>query len=145
MMHLQVVIPERELFDGEVEAIQLPGAEGQLGILPGHAAVITLLAEGELHAMRGDEVYRFAIHGGFAQIEGDRVIVLADSAEQAEGIDLHRAEVAWERAVEALRHHNLPPAERQARTEHLKRAETRLRIARHRTPSGPPKFSGGTN
>jgi len=141
MLNLVVVTPERQLFASKVDSVRLPTDMGQIGILPHHTELITTISEGELIARQKDEVYRFALHGGFAQIMGDEVIVLADSAERVEDIDMERAELALERAVEALQKGDLSADERERYERRLHRAETRLRLARRRQRSGPPKYA----
>ena len=130
-LRLNIVTPEGELFAGEVDALLVPGAEGQLGILPHHAPLITVLDEGELVVRQGEEEYVFAIHGGYMQVLPDRVIVLADVAERASEIDIGRAEEARRRAEELLAQEP-PPEERAAALAALRRPLIRLRVARRR-------------
>ena len=130
-LRLNIVTPEGELFAGEVDALLVPGAEGQLGILPHHAPLITVLDEGELVVRQGEEEYVFAIHGGYMQVLPDRVIVLADVAERASEIDIGRAEEARRRAEELLAQEP-PPEERAAALAALRRSLIRLRVARRR-------------
>ena len=92
VLKLRVVTPERQLVEAEAEAVQLPGAEGYLGILPGHAPLITLLKTGVLSYRRGGREEAWAIASGLAEISDDRVSVLADSAEGPEDIDAAAAE-----------------------------------------------------
>ncbi len=140
-LRLDIVTPERELFSGEVNSILAPGFEGQLGILPQHAPLLTVLEEGVLvvrHPERGE--LTFAIHGGYMQVLPDRIIVLADVAERAEEIDVQRAEEARQRAEELLQQE--PPEEvRAAAMAALRRSLVRLRVARrrHAQPPGEPR------
>jgi F-type H+-transporting ATPase subunit epsilon len=128
---LDIVTPERELFTGEVDSVLAPGVEGQLGVLPRHVPLITVLEDGLLVARREDTELTFAIHGGYMQVLGDRVIVLADVAEWAADIDIERAEAARRRAVELLK--KQPPPETRAAVEQaLGRSLVRLRVARRR-------------
>lgn len=136
-MHLVIVIPEKQLFDGEVESVKLPGELGQLGVLPRHMPLITALGEGELVARQRGEVYRFAIHSGVAQITADEIIVLAQTAEAPEEIDLERARHALDQAVSKLREKGLSEEERLRYEAKRERAETRLRIAQRRKPATP--------
>ncbi len=131
-MHLVVVIPEKQLFEGEVEYLKLPGHVGELGVLPRHMPLITALGEGDLIARQRGEIYTFAIHGGVAQITADEVIVLAQTAEAPEEIDVQRAQAALEMALSKLREAGLSPAERARYEAKRERAETRLRIAQRR-------------
>jgi F-type H+-transporting ATPase subunit epsilon len=98
-----IVTQERTVFSEAVSYISLPGANGVMGVLPNHTALLTTLQFGEVMVRNpaGEEQY-FAIGGGFAEVQPDRVVILADSAEQAEEIDLERAESARERAVEEM-------------------------------------------
>ncbi len=136
-MHLVIVIPEKQLFDGEVESIKLPGYTGQLGVLPKHMSLITALGEGELVARQRGETYRFAIHSGVAQISADEVIVLAQTAEAPEEIDEARARKALEEALHKLQKAGLSEAERQRYLAKRERAEVRLRLVQQRRPGAP--------
>jgi F-type H+-transporting ATPase subunit epsilon len=138
---LTIVSPERELYSGEVDIVLAPGIDGQLGILPNHAPLITQLADGELCARVGDEEYYFAIHGGFMHVLPHKVTVLADVAERAEEIDIERARAARQRAADILS--QTPPEERRLTEVALRRSDVRLKVARRRrrrppTPSTQP-------
>jgi len=102
-LKVDIVTAERTVYSGEVEAIIAPGVEGQLGILPHHAPLMTILQAGELVVRKGGRDESLAISGGFLEVRPDRVIILADSAERAEEIDIARAEAARKRAEERLR------------------------------------------
>jgi F-type H+-transporting ATPase subunit epsilon len=103
-IELIIVTPERQLLRQSVVEVTLPGAEGQLGVLPGHAPLITELGIGELsYETKGSsESVAVAVISGFAEILGDRVTVLAETAERPEEIDISRAEEAKKRAEERL-------------------------------------------
>jgi F-type H+-transporting ATPase subunit epsilon len=101
---LDIVTAERVVYSDDVDIVVAPGVEGQLGILPHHAPLMTMLQPGELRVRKGGEEVSLAITGGFLEVRPDRVIVLADAAERAEEIDIHRAEEAKRRAQEQLRH-----------------------------------------
>jgi F-type H+-transporting ATPase subunit epsilon len=103
-LKLDIVTVERIIFTGDVDMIIAPGEDGQLGILPHHAPLMTTLKPGELIARRSGEEFCMAISGGFLEVQPDRIIVLADSAERAEEIDVARAEEAKKKAQEALAH-----------------------------------------
>ncbi len=108
-LRVEVVTGEREvLVQDDVDMVVAPGIEGQLGILPEHAALITTLVSGELRIARGGAEDALAISGGFLEIADDRVIVLADAAEHAEEIDLARAEEARRRAARPRRAYDDP-------------------------------------
>jgi len=101
---LVIVTPEKQLLRGKVADVQMPGENGYLGILPGHAPLMTELGIGELsyHDMGGKESAHVAIVRGFAEVLPDRVTVLAETAERAEEIDLQRAKDALARAEKRL-------------------------------------------
>jgi F-type H+-transporting ATPase subunit epsilon len=103
-IELIIVTPERQLLREAVVEVTLPGAEGQLGVLPGHAPLITELGIGELsyQAKDSSESVPVAVISGFAEILGDRVTVLAETAERPEEIDIPRAEEAKKRAEQRL-------------------------------------------
>jgi len=106
-LHLEIVTSERTVFSGDVDMVTIPGSGGVMGVLPHHAPVLSTLKPGELRVKIGEEVYEFAIGGGFVDIHDNRVIILADSAERADEIDVARAEAARARAAELLK--NPPP------------------------------------
>ena len=103
-IELIVVTPERQLLRERVVEVQLPGADGYLGVLPGHAPLMTEIGIGELsyHDVAGKESAHLALVRGFAEVLPDRVTVLAETAERAEEIDLARAEAARARAEKRL-------------------------------------------
>ena len=99
---LDIVTAERIVYSEEVDEVIAPGVEGQLGILPHHAPLMTILQSGELVVKRGSDEDIMAISGGFLEVRPDRVIILADSAERAEEIDTERAEAARKRAEQRM-------------------------------------------
>jgi F-type H+-transporting ATPase subunit epsilon len=101
-LELQVATPERELVRQQVKDVQLPGKDGYLGILPGHAALLGRLGAGALCYTAGAETHYVAIDGGFLEVLDDHVRVLADAAEKAENIDVARAKSDLEKATEQL-------------------------------------------
>jgi F-type H+-transporting ATPase subunit epsilon len=127
-LHVEVVTAERELYNGEADMVSAPGAEGRLGILPRHAALLTFLTPGELRITLRDAEEPIFVSGGFLEVLNNTVTVLADSAEHAEEIDQARAEEARRRAQERLTqaHSDIERAELQGA---LERAVTRLRVA----------------
>jgi len=127
---LEIVTAERMVYSEDVEAVIAPGIEGQLGILPHHAPLMTILQSGELRVKRGADEDIMAISGGFLEVRPDRVIVLADSAERAEEIDETRAEAAKQRAEQRLKERGVIPGLDTARAEAaLRRAMARLTVA----------------
>jgi F-type H+-transporting ATPase subunit epsilon len=137
---LDIVTAEGVVFSEDVDVVVAPGVEGQLGILPHHAPLMTMLQPGELRARKGGEEFSLAISGGFLEVRPDRIIVLADAAERAEEIDIARAEAAKRRAEELLRQH--PPEVNAAQAEAaLRRSLARLKVVerrRKRKPGGQP-------
>ncbi len=130
-LRLEVVTAEREVFSGEVDSIQAPGAEGELGILPRHAPLVAMLQAGELRYRRADEETNLAIGGGFLEVANNRVIVLADSAERADEIDLARAQEAQERARTLIaERRSADRASFEQALAELRREQIRIRVAR---------------
>jgi len=124
---IDIVTAERVVYSAEADIVIAPGVEGQLGILPHHAPLMTILQAGELVVRRGGEESSLAISGGFLEVRPDRVIVLADQAERAEEIDIARAEEARKRAEERLK--EKPAGLDAARAEAaLRRAMVRLTV-----------------
>ena len=95
---LEIVTPERGIISQRVDEVQVPGAEGAFGVLPGHTPLLATLQVGELWYRRGEETSYVAVSFGFAEVQPDRVSILAQIAEEAEDIDVTRAEAAELRA-----------------------------------------------
>lgn len=131
-LRLDIVTVERLAYSEEVDMVIAPGIEGQLGILPRHAPLLTALTYGELRAKRGDEEDVFAISGGFMEVQPDRVTVLGDTAERAEEIDLERAEAARRRAEERLRSQVQDSVDFVRADAALHRSLTRIKVAEAR-------------
>ena len=126
-IRLDIVTAEKAVFSEDVDVVVAPGIEGQLGILPHHAPLMTTLQPGELLVKKGGEELSLAISGGFLEVRPDRIIVLADTAERSEEIDQARAEAAKRRAEERLK--TRPPDLDVARAEAaLRRAIARLQV-----------------
>jgi len=127
-MKVEIVTVERMVYSGEADMVIAPGIEGVLGILPRHAPLLTALQVGELRVKNDGEEISMAIGGGFMEVSPDKVIVLADTAERAEEIDLARAEAARERAERLLR--EKPQGVDLAGIEGaLRRSQIRLKVA----------------
>ena len=130
-IRLDIVTAERVVFSEDVDLVLAPGVEGQLGILPHHTPLMTMLQPGELRVRKGGEEFFLAISGGFLEVRPDRIIVLADAAERVEEIDVARAEEAKRRAQERLSQR--APDLDVARTEAgLRRALARLEVVGRR-------------
>ena len=146
-LSVEIVTAERVVRVEEgVDVLIAPGSEGQLAILPRHAPLMTTLDIGELVFRRGSEEAHFAVTGGFMEVRGDRVIVLADAAEAEEEIDVTRAAEARARAEERLkqaREQAVSDADMARVQAALQRALLRLRVAeRRRRQPGPPRPGG---
>ena len=127
-----IVTQERTVFSQQVASVSLPGTEGRMGILPNHSALLTTLDFGDVWVRHTDgEEEHFAIGGGYAEVQPDKIIILADSAEQAEEIDLERAEKARERAQQAMSEGVTDDPDRYAQIQaSLMRAQIRLDVGR---------------
>ena len=130
-IRLDIVTAERVVYSEDVDVVIAPGIEGELGILPHHAPLMTTLQAGELRVRKGGEELSLAISGGFLEVRPDRVIVLADAAERAGEIDIARAEEAKRRAEEQLSH-RAPGVDTAQAEAALRRSLTRLKIAERR-------------
>ncbi|MBI1955219.1 MAG: F0F1 ATP synthase subunit epsilon [Acidobacteria bacterium] len=126
--HLRIVTPNRQLVSEEIEECQIPGKAGYLGVLPGHAPLISELKVGEFSYRRGREVCYLAVSGGFLEVLPDQVTVLAETAEKAEEIDRERANAAKERAEQRLKHAD-PDTDIHRAVAALERALIRLQVA----------------
>jgi F-type H+-transporting ATPase subunit epsilon len=99
---LEIVTPDRSIVREQVDEVEIPGAEGYFGVLPGHTPMLAMLQVGEMWYRRGQEKTHLSIAFGFAEVLPDRVTILAQIAERADEIDLARAEAAHRRAQERL-------------------------------------------
>ncbi len=125
---LEIVTPEKKVVDTAAEDVQIPGKNGYLGILPGHAPLITELAVGEVRFHAGGEQHLLAVAWGFAEVLPDKVTVLAESAESPDEIDVERARKAKQRAEQRLTSGDTNvDVERALNAIH--KAETRLDVA----------------
>ena len=132
-IELEVVTPERFVLDQKVESIEMPGRDGYLGILPGHAPLLTELGVGILTYQKGAEVRRLTVVNGYAEVLPDRVIVLAEVSERAEEIDVQRARTAAERAQSELaKATGAPETDWQSASAALQRALVRVEAASKR-------------
>lgn len=129
---LEIVTAESSIFSDDVDIVIAPGSEGEMAILPKHAPLMTALKEGELRTRKGKEEYSLCVSGGFLEVRPDRVIVLADSAERAEEIDIDRAEEARRRAEKLLSEKYKPEVDSARAEAAMRRALMRLKIAERR-------------
>lgn len=144
---VDIVTRDRRLVSDEVDMITLPGSAGQMGILHGHAPMVSTLDIGEIVLHKGNDLNYIAIGGGIVEVRPDKVVVLAESAERADEIDEARASAALERARLSLQEN--PPSDRKPLIEAaLHRSTLRLKVARRRSnrPSRPgPSFDDTNN
>jgi F-type H+-transporting ATPase subunit epsilon len=136
-IRLEIVTPEKLAYSDEVDAVALPGSEGELGILPHHAPLISMLGAGELRFRKGGLEESFAIVGGFVQVLPDKVVVMAETADLAAEIDLERAEEARRDAERALAAGFVEPADVAKARAALQEALVRIRVAERRHREGP--------
>jgi F-type H+-transporting ATPase subunit epsilon len=127
-LHLQIVTPDKRLVSEDVDQVQIPGKSGYLGVLPGHAPLLSELMIGEISYTKGGTTQYLAVSWGFAEVLPDKVTILADAAERADEIDVKRAQDAKARAEEALRK-GAQDLDYDATLFALRRAEVRLEVA----------------
>jgi len=130
-LKLEVFTQETRAYDGEVDIVLAPAAEGQIGILPGHASLLTKLTAGELYIFDGPRVEILAVGGGLLDVHNNEVSVLADSAVRADEIDIYKVEQAKKKAEEALKQ-GLSEREYTLAAADLSRAVLELKVARRR-------------
>ncbi len=128
-IELDIVTPERFVLHETVQSVELPGKEGDMGILPGHAPLLSELGVGTLSYRKGSDVEYFAVIRGFVEVLPGRVIVLADACERAEEIDVARARAALERAKSEMATKSFADADWDRASLALNRALARLQAA----------------
>jgi len=128
---LELVTPEKVAWSAPADSVVLPAFEGEMGVLPGHMPFLVQLGAGEVRATVGGETKRFAVSGGFAEVKGDVVSLFAETAELAGQIDAERAHQALERAKAESTKPGLDPMQLAEIDAAMRRARTRLRVARH--------------
>src|SRR5438445_13531046 len=131
-LHLEVITPEKKVYEDDVDMVIAPGSEGYLGILPRHAPLLTALGPGEFRVKKGGVEEVLAVFGGFMDVRADRVVVLTDAAEPAEEIDAQRAQEARDRAQQVLAAGPASAADEQRARAELQRALVRLRVSESR-------------
>ena len=136
-IQLEIVTPERLVYQDEVDSVNVPGVEGELGILPHHAPLVSTLGYGELRIRKGGAEEAFAIVGGFVQVRPDKVVVMAETADLASEIDLERAQEARREAERALETGFTEGADLSAARAALQQALMRIRVAERRHREGP--------
>ena len=134
---LEIVTPERLAYSDTVDAVVLPGSEGELGVLPHHAPLVSMLGVGELRIRKDGTEESFAIVGGFLQVRPDKVVVMAETADLASEIDLEKAQEARREAERALETGYHEGADLAAARAALQQALLRIRVAERRHREGP--------
>jgi F-type H+-transporting ATPase subunit epsilon len=132
-IHLEIVTPEKQIFSGVVDAVTLPSTTGYLGILPGHAPLLTELGIGEISYKTGDKTEYLFCSWGFAEVLPERVVLLTHTAEAASDIDIKRAEEAKARAEKRLTSKD-PTVDFERAELALLRSIARIDAVRHRIP-----------
>jgi F-type H+-transporting ATPase subunit epsilon len=136
-LHLEIVTPERLAYEDDVDMVLVPGIDGELGILPHHTPLVSLLGVGELEIRKGGASESFAIAGGFLQVRPDKVVVMAETADLASEIDLESAERARRDAEAALAEGFAEPADLARARASMQRALLHIRVAERRHREGP--------
>lgn len=136
-LRLDIVTPERLAYSDEVDEVVAPGSQGELGILPHHAPLLTTLGLGELRIRKGGAEESFAIVGGFLQVRPDRAVVMAETADMAADIDLERAQEARREAERVLEAGFVEPSDLATARAALQRALLHIRVAERRRHEGP--------
>ncbi|MDH4143094.1 MAG: F0F1 ATP synthase subunit epsilon [Chloroflexota bacterium] len=136
-VQLEIVTPERLAYSDVVDAVVLPGSEGEIGVLPHHAPLVSTLGIGELRIRKEGVEESFAIVGGFLQVRPDKVVVMAETADMASEIDLEKAQEARREAERALETGFHEGADLAAARASLQQALLRIRVAERRYREGP--------
>ena len=125
----EIVSQDRLVFEGEADIVIVPGSLGEMGIMPGHAPLLSTLELGVIRVKSGEQEDIFTVTGGFIEVQPDIVTIMADAAENVEDIDVKRAEEAMERASQLLKKELPTGPDKYLRIEAaLKRSTLRLKI-----------------
>ena len=134
---LEIVTPERLAYSDSVDAVVLPGSEGELGVLPHHAPLVAMLGVGELRVRKGGVEESFAIVGGFLHVRPDKVVVMAETADLASEIDLEKAQEARREAERVLEGAPTDASDLASARAQLQHSLLRIRVAERRHREGP--------
>lgn len=144
-LSVEIVTGERVVFsEDDVDMVVAPGSDGTLGILPRHAHLISTLDAGELRIKKGGGEQSIIVFGGFIEVTPEKVVVLADTAERAEEIDVSRAEAARQQAEGSIANRQ-ETVDLAAATASLRRANLRLKVGQRRGAHRPPIMGGGAS
>ena len=136
---LEIVTAERVVYSEEVDVLVAPGVVGELGILPSHAPLLTIMQPGEIRVDKGEEQTYIAVSGGFLEVIGNKATILADTAERAEEIDEARAEEAVKRAEERISS-AASAMDLERALASVRRSQARLKVARRRRRGPRPEM-----
>jgi F-type H+-transporting ATPase subunit epsilon len=130
---LEIVTPEARVYSDTIESVVIPTTTGEIGILPGHIPLLTQVEHGELRVTKNGQTHYLAVGGGFAEIEGDKVSILAEQAITAEKIDEAAVEAAMRRAEDAIKAaKDLDPNEFEHLQNMVRFAGTQLAVKRRK-------------
>jgi F-type H+-transporting ATPase subunit epsilon len=135
-LQLEIVTPDKEAYSDEVDAVYCPGIEGEFGVLPHHAPLLSMLGVGELRIQKGGDEEFFAIAGGFVQVRPEKVVVMAELADLSSEIDLEAAEAARHEAERSIQQGFDEPADLARARASMERALLRIRVAERRHREG---------
>ena len=139
-IHVEIVTQEAKIFDEpEADMVVIPASEGEMGVLPQHAPVLTTLAFGECIVRKGDAEESFVVYGGVVDVRPGKVVLLADLAESSYALDAQAAEEARTRAHQAIEQ-GVEDHDRRAAVLELRRAELAARVSRKVTARGGPQI-----
>ncbi|MDQ2952388.1 MAG: F0F1 ATP synthase subunit epsilon [Chloroflexota bacterium] len=131
-LHLEVITPEKRVYEDDVDMVIAPGSEGYLGILPHHTPLLTGLGPGEFRIKKGGVEEILAVFGGFMDVRDDKVVVLTEAAEPADEFDAQRAQAARQLAQEQIQAGTLSAADEARARASLQRALVRIRVSERR-------------
>lgn len=140
-MQLEIITAEQQVYGGEVDLVVAPGIEGELGILAHHAPLMTALQPGEILIRKDGEETYLAVSGGFLEVMGNKVTILADTCERSDEIDEERAQVAVDRARERMAGQDTDVQLERA-VASIRRAQVRLNVVRRRRTRAPRSGAG---
>lgn len=129
-INFKIATPERVVFHDQIDQITLPTKQGEITVLPNHVPLISILKPGELKIVKDKQETFLSVSGGFIEVLSDKVVVLADTAERAEELDIERAEAARKRALEALSQKRFDAKEFASISAMLEKELARVKVAK---------------
>ena len=131
VVRLEIVTAERLVYSEEVDAVVAPGIDGELGILPRHAPLLTILNPGEIRVLKNGKESLIAVGGGFLEVMGDKITILADTAEHAEEIDVQRSEEALKLAQKSVAS-GASDMDLERAMATIRKSQARIKVSHHR-------------